>query len=124
MSGRLFHSKYKPENWERTVTPCGAAPATCPPCRGAWRRPGVSAERITISQNVLLSFFFALFCFFLPQCNKSKKHLHFIPFFQSDISDLLYTPTENKSFSSLFLQRIKVNLLLRKVLIWGNFRKH
>lgn len=77
MSGRLFHSKYKPRNRERAVTPCGAAPAACPPCRDARRMPGVSAERIRTSQNVLFLVYFVVVWDFSPQCNKRKKHLHF-----------------------------------------------
>lgn len=113
VSGRLLHSKYKPGNWERAVTPCAAAPAACPPCRAAWRMPGVSAERIRISQNVLFSCFYFIFfvcvcglffVFFFPSVIKAKSIYASLPFFSQTFLIYFILPGEKKLFSSLFKQ--------------------
>lgn len=126
MSGRLFHSKYKPGNWERAVTPCGAAPAACPPCRDTWGMPGVPAERIRISQNVLALLFFSFVYFavffFLGVIKEKKAFTLHSPFFNQTFLIYFILLGENNFIFLLFFNNElkKSNLLLCKVLIWDN----
>ena len=108
---------FTPSTSQEMGESCGSlrrSPTSLPPLQSCWEHASSPNWKTKlnnticfisrISQNALgFLFVWGFFVGFFPQWNKSRKHLHFTPLFQSDISDWLYTSSRKQFFVCLFV---------------------